>query len=231
MSYNVFQYDERRSKKVKVDEDNIKELREILAEFVFLCLKEERPVSKEDFEKKIKILPVGSYSPRKDSKDKFRACLKDLIWKYTELTGKYCGCQYWSVAAKSLFDQDRNSSPMKDRYQLAKCLCDRKLIDNNRFEHEHVFPIKRGCENFVDYLSGLSKSSISHNEIKALLDRLAVGCVVTGSEHKKVHKIPGNFENPWLRYEGKIQLVPNPNWQPPQIALIKQARLVLALQP
>lgn len=33
-----------------------------------------------------------------------RAVANELIWKWTEATGKYVGCQFWSLEAKELFD-------------------------------------------------------------------------------------------------------------------------------
>jgi hypothetical protein len=216
MSYCVFQYE---------TEINIEDVRKSLVDMVFRCLESNKPITKAEFYARIPKLLSGSY-PERAGKS-VRTSLDALLWKYTELTGKYCGCQYWSAKAKSLFDQELrekycDSPSMKDACLLANCLCKKGLLDDKRFEHEHVFPKKA----LIKLLRGLPESSISSDKIGELLDRLAVACVVLGSEHRSVNSVEENSDNPWLRYKGEIRLVPNLDWTSSQRVLIERAGLV-----
>ena len=38
-----------------------------------------------------------------------RTLANELIWKWTEATGKYVGCQFWSIDAKAVFDREVES--------------------------------------------------------------------------------------------------------------------------
>jgi hypothetical protein len=52
-----------------------------------------------------------------------RTLANELIWKWTEATGKYTGCQFWSARTMSLFDREVQSAggwPITER--LAKML-------------------------------------------------------------------------------------------------------------
>jgi hypothetical protein len=46
-----------------------------------------------------RLLHYGVFNPGK------RTVGNELIWKWTEATGEYVGCQFWSVEAKAVFDR------------------------------------------------------------------------------------------------------------------------------
>jgi hypothetical protein len=157
-----------------------------------------------------------------------RALSNELIWKWTEATGKYTGCQFWSVRAKSLFDREVQSAggwPITRR--LAKTL-EQKLsaksaggkskLTDARLTHEHVYPIKD-----MKLLLG-GKAGETPEGIRSLLDLHCVSCVVLESEHDR---LSGHDHNPWLRYkDAGIRLVENPTWLDCQRSLILQAGLL-----
>ncbi|MCW2242292.1 hypothetical protein M2351_006948 [Azospirillum canadense] len=69
--------------------------------------------------------------------------------------------------------------------------------------------------------------------MKRLLIRCAVGCVVTREEHQRVHRIPSQEENPWLRYaqpNTPILLHPRDQWPEPHDELIRGAGIVARQQ-
>ena len=155
------------------------------------------------------------------------ASLDALLWKYSELTGKYCGCQFWSDGAKSLFERklpehlNGRPSTSRDARRVAACLS-KKTQGGNQLVHEHVFPraelrtkllLDREIPNGSQYLA-------------ATIERLAVGCVVLGSEHDLVNRAKGDGINPWRRYKGKIKLFKNQNWPTSHMGLIRDAELV-----
>jgi hypothetical protein len=157
-----------------------------------------------------------------------RALANELIWKWTEATGKYTGCQFWSARAKFLFDREVQSAggwPITGR--LAKTL-EQKLSAKSangkpkrsdaKLTHEHVYPIKD-----VKLLLG-GKDGETPEGIRNLLDLLCVSCVVLESEHDR---LSGHDLNPWLRYkDAGIHLVENPAWPDRQRSLILQAGLL-----
>ncbi len=157
-----------------------------------------------------------------------RALANELIWKWTEATGKYTGCQFWSARAKSFFDREAESAggwPITSR--LAKTL-EQKLsaksadgkpkLSDARLTHEHVYPIKD-----VKLLLG-GKDGETPEGIRNLLDLQCVSCVVLESEHDR---LSGHDRNPWLRYkDAGIRLVENPVWLDRQRSLILQAGLL-----
>jgi hypothetical protein len=166
-----------------------------------------------------RILHYGVFSlPRK------RAVANELIWKWTEATGKYVGCQFWSIGAKSVFDEEVQSAggwPITVR--LARML-ERKLSAKSRpkaikLTHEHVYPIKD-----VKLLL-VSKNSPTMKEIRELLERYCMSCVLLESEHDRS---AGHESNPWLRYKnaGKIRLADNPTWHAGQRKTIIQTGLL-----
>jgi hypothetical protein len=153
-----------------------------------------------------------------------RAVANELIWKWTEATGKYVGCQFWSIGAKSVFDQEVQSAkgwPITVR--LARML-ERKLSKKSRpnaikLTHEHVYPIKE-----IKLLLA-SKDNPTKEEIRELLERQCMSCVLLESEHDRS---AGHDSNPWLRYKkvGDIRLANNPAWLESQRKAIIQAGLL-----
>jgi hypothetical protein len=156
-------------------------------------------------EKYHRILHYGVFSlPGK------RTLANELIWKWTEATGKYVGCQFWSIGAKSVFDQEvRSAGGWPITVRLARTL-ERKLSTKSRpnaikLTHEHVYPIKD-----IKLLLA-SKNSPTREEIRELLERQCMSCVLLESEHDRS---AGHDPNPWLRYTnaGNIRLADNPAW-------------------
>jgi hypothetical protein len=113
-----------------------------------------------------------------------RATLDELVWKRSELTGKFCGCPFWSLKARSLFDR-RSAEYMKghtptldDAWQLADRLSKQTATIDQRFTHEHVFP----RAHLIKLLQELI-FPISTILVETMMERLAVGCVILQSEH------------------------------------------------
>jgi hypothetical protein len=170
-------------------------------------------------EKYHRILHYGVFSlPGK------RKLANELIWKWTEATGKYVGCQFWSVGAKAVFDQEVISAggwPITAR--IARTL-ELKLSAKSRpnvikLTHEHVYPIK-------DMKSLLaSRYPLTREEIREQLERQCMSCVLLESEHDRS---AGHDSNPWLRYTnaGNIRLADNPAWLNSQRKAIIQAGLL-----
>ena len=221
MSYCVFQYH------AKTD---IETLRRSLLDLFREGIESQRPIAQSEFKKKIPQLHYGSYPVRAEKN--VDASLDALHWKYSELTGKYCGCQYWSAEAKALFEKSldghgRNPTPKEVR-EIIRCLQKKTRKEDPadlrklRIEHEHVFPRADLRGKLLQDRDALLASGC----LKAVIDRLATGCVVLKSEHDLVDKIPGDDSNPWLRYKGLIRLAENKNWDPLQQDLIEKAGLL-----
>jgi hypothetical protein len=153
-----------------------------------------------------------------------RTHLDCLNWKWTEATGKYIGCPYWSQGAAALFDEARKNNrkdlSLSDAWTIAKQLQSRGRPDHSKITHEHVYPRK-------DFhrlpFNSLNQSKIA---IRNLFDKLCVGCVVLESEHPRTRLGSADTENPWMRYAGKIKLIDNPQWPQPHREMIKEAGLI-----
>jgi hypothetical protein len=68
------------------------------------------------------LLHFGSFNLTKS-----RTLANELVWKWTEATGKYVGCQFWSRNAKALLDAEVS---VADGYPIAPALAreiERKL--------------------------------------------------------------------------------------------------------
>jgi hypothetical protein len=151
-----------------------------------------------------------------------RALANELIWKWTEATGKYLGCQFWSTKAKELFDLEVASG--EDPKKAVSMLSKRNRPKEAKLTHEHVYPIK----DMVQWLE--DRKQLDRDEIRTHLEQICIGCVVLESEHRCVSRTPGNDENPWLRYKSAgIKLAPNAAWPDAQRALIDQAGLLPTL--
>jgi hypothetical protein len=170
-------------------------------------------------EKYRRILHFGTFSlPGK------RPLANELIWKWTEATGKYVGCQFWSVGARSIFDQEVQSAggwpiTVKQARMLEQKLSQKSRPNETRLTHEHVYPIK-------DMKLLLArKGPLTREEIRHLLERQCLSCVLLESEHDRTE---GHDTNPWLRYKsaGNIRLADNPAWLDRQRELIMEAGLL-----
>jgi hypothetical protein len=197
----------------------VETLRNNIVENVRRCLESGQQITNPD---PPLYLYYGSYNLR-GNKD-VRATLNELIWKYSELTGKYCGCHYWSVKARSLFDKElleymNGGKPtLEDACRVSVCLRPKTRVKEKRIVHEHVFPRKQ----LVDLLLEMDVHS-TFDCVKTIIEQLAMGCVVLESEHPKK---TGDCNNPWLRYKDNIMLVDNKNWSLSQRKLIEEAELV-----
>lgn len=148
-----------------------------------------------------------------------RGFANELIWKWTEATGKYLGCQFWSLNAKQLFDVEAaKCGELRTLASVEAELCRRHRPKDAKLTHEHVYPIKDMTLWLQDH------KEADRYELRNYLDRLCIGCVVLESEHDRK---PGTLPNPWLRYsEAGIRLAPNPAWPSAQTLLIEEARLL-----
>lgn len=168
-----------------------------------------------------RLLHYGAFSlPGK------RAVANELIWKWTESTGKYLGCQFWSFKAKELFDLEvANCGGWPITLQMARSLelklSKKSRPKNSRLTHEHVYPIK----DMKRWLSGQAKPN--REEIRNHFERQCVGCVILETEHDRTR---GDDENPWLRYKNAgITLALNSAWPDTQHVLIGEAGLLKKL--
>ena len=202
---------------------DVEGLRESLIALICHCALSRMPVTKAEFYKRIPQLIYGSYALRA-GRD-VNASLDELHWKYSELTGKYCGCQFWSESAKRLFDTHMNGSspPLTDARELAEyarelaeSLANRGRPKDSRLVHHHVFPPAKLIELVLE-------PPLDSQDLSETIKRLAVGCVVLESE--RIRDKQCDSSNPWLRYTGKIKLVENQDWPAPHADLIKAAGL------
>ena len=161
---------------------------------------------------------------------KSRTLSYELIWKWTEATGKYVGCPFWSRNAKALFDAEVSSAggwPITQTLgkKIEKRLSEKstngaKRLPTARLTHEHVYPIK----DTKQLLYWNTKRTIE--EIRRLFDRYCVGCVVLESEHDQLSR-NGDDTNHWIRYaKARINLAHNPAWPDPQRKMIVEAGLL-----
>jgi hypothetical protein len=177
-------------------------------------------------EKYDSLLYYGSFNLRISSK---RHLANELIWKWTEATGKYTGCQFWSKKAKALFDSQVLSAggwPISRKLAntIGEKLGAKRRADgenrstNIRLTHEHVYPIK----DMKTLIRGMNRPGLT--EIRELFDRQCVGCVVLESEHDR-HC--GDATNPWTRYAaGGVILADNPEWPVAQRDMLFKAGLL-----
>ncbi len=164
------------------------------------------------------LLNYGGFSDR-------RSILRELVWKWTEATGKYTGCQFWSLKAKELFDaevEEEGGWPITPR--VASCLGDdlskRSRQKHLKLTHEHVYPIA----DMIKWLG--TKRALTPEEVRKHLDCHGVGCVVLEAEHREI-KGRGTDGNPWHRYRtAGIFLAENPAWPESQRVLINAAGLI-----
>lgn len=113
--------------------------------------------------------------------------LSMCIWYWTEAHGKYgpvggkFGCQYWTNAAKKLYRANIENDESNE---------------NKGLQHEHVVPL----EQIVIALLDLTKPT--HRAVRNLFNEMAVACVVTRDEHKRLPDVSWHDlrENRWERY-------------------------------
>jgi hypothetical protein len=106
------------------------------------------------------------------------AVLSEVVWVWSEFSGKLKGCRYWSKAA-----------------------C-RTKSESKFLVHEHLVP--KGV--IIEKLFALP--SPSPKAVRRVLERYCIGVVVTRAEDKELthlglrSKMPGDWDkkNPWARY-------------------------------
>ena len=216
MDYCVFEYHA---------EISIEDARKSLVCMVHQCLELRRPISKEAFDNTIPKLHYGTY-PQRSGEDS-DASLDALHWKYSELTGQYCGCQFWSEGAKRLFEHKlleyanaRTPTSNDARYVAAHLA--KKTHGGQQLVHEHVFPRAELRKRLALDRDNLLAAGC----LAATLERVAMGCVVLQCEHKLLKRNDCDYDNPWRRYTGKIKLAENQNWPAFQRELIVAAGLL-----
>jgi hypothetical protein len=148
-----------------------------------------------------------------------------LAWKWSETTGKFIGCPFWSLSAKTVFDHEialLHDPSLEDAWKLSQSLGQKIRKIDQQLTHEHVFPKRFFCEILRNYQpTGIQDI----NALRALFSRLAIGCVVLESEHPPhAPNAWANRDNPWRRYQG-ITLVENPAWPEEHKLLIARAGL------
>jgi len=216
MGYCVFQYR---------TEINIETLRKSLVDLIRQCLESGGPITKAEFDEKITRLHYGTY-PLRAGKN-IDTSLDALIWKYSELTGKYCGCQFWSDGAKRLFEiklleYANGTTPTSNDAKYVACSLSKKINNEYQLVHEHVFPRAELRKRLrVDKDTLLATRCLAET-----IERTALGCIVLRSEDKLLKNNQSDYENPWRRYTGKIKLAENQNWSASQRELIITAGLL-----
>jgi hypothetical protein len=207
---------------------DIRDAKNEIIKMFFNCLETRTPLAEEDFHLK---LYYGCYnlSHYRDTWTPLRASLDQLLHRYVEATGRYCGCQYWSVKARNLFITKLSKNPtptLHDAWLLSKKLSheikrdERPELKKERIMHGSLFP-----RNYLLKLLDPDKHP-SFEYVKAKIEQNAVGCVILQSEYQLFNKLEIDCDNPWLRYKGKIKLANNLNWDNKQRRRILEANLL-----
>jgi hypothetical protein len=220
---NIFQHD--------ADSQKSRRLLMAIYDCVYRCVTLRVPIEEGEFPSD--LLYCKSYNLRGNRNDP-RNTLDELIWKRSEITGKFIGCPFWSVAAKALFEKERTksmsgqSASLFDAERIAESLNKVKGTEglerphSARLMHEHVFP----RDHLIRELQNLGTSA-KREPLEKLIERLAVGCVILKSEDSLLRQRDGDPKNPWQRYRtGKITLVDNPAWPAEHRKMIFDADLV-----
>lgn len=122
---------------------------------------------------------AGTLTPANDRH--LRELCSLLLWKYSEAAGKYRGCRYWTVGALASKRKHGRVVTSKLRFGL------------DALRHEHLFPRQQQIAALFEI------EDPSLERVRARLEQLNIGVVVTESEHNKLAK-QGDEANPWDRY-------------------------------
>lgn len=125
------------------------------------------------------------------------AVLKEVTWVWTEFTGKFNGCHYWTAAALRRFKRESS---------------------RKRLRHEHVVPKKV----VIEMLFALDKPTAE--KVRTILDKFLIGVVVTKEQDARLNAEYGKsmppefydessplYQDPWLRYRKcniKVRFMP-----------------------
>lgn len=139
------------------------------------------------------------------------AVLHDVTWVWTEFTGKYVGCRYWSKLACA------------DRFRNKKA----------KVRHEHIVPKRVVIKTLMELKEPTPESVFD------ICDRFLIAVVLTPLEdsilsvyfHKGMppsfyDSTSGDFHDPWLRYKQhpEIQIVDLKGKDPPPGEVQTQTR-------
>ncbi len=113
-----------------------------------------------------------------------------LLWKYTEASGKYVGCPYWSVKAKESFEDTSNGATSS-------------MPPSKKLRHEHLVPRKILTDMFF------SLDDISPESVLYIFQKYCIGVVITAEEDVLLNKaglkqkMPEArwLDDPWTRYK------------------------------
>ncbi len=170
------------------------------------------------------VAPRLEAAARQIRDDNGREPLGQAAWKWSELTGKYYGCPFWSVAAFRLVSGLAERRPL-DRLRAVCAAASKKNREPDSIQHEHVFRREHWRQMMAVFVRSAEPLSVA--DLVDLLDRYCVGCVVTRSEHERLGVQPSDRTNPWKRYSGtSIKLVDNPAWPQRHRAWIVEAGLL-----
>ena len=216
MSDCVFQYQA---------EISIENVRKSLVDMIRQCLESGGPITKAEFDRTIPELHYGTY-PLRAGKN-IDTSLDALLWKYSELTGKYCGCQFWSEGAKRLFEEKLSEhangrKPTPDDARRVAAILSKKIRGEQQLVHEHVFPRAELRKRLLSDRDTLLASGL----LAVTLERIAIGCIVLRSEDRLLKNRDRDYDNPWRRYTGRIKLAENKYWPIPHRELIAAAELL-----
>jgi len=155
--------------------------------------------------------------------DERREPIGQVSWKWSELSGKYAGCPFWSTEALRVVVGLDARWPGRTLKRVCERVSKGYFLES--IQHESVFPRLE----WVARLQALVGTDAvpSEPELEALLDCFSVGCVLTRAQVDEVGSRPSNADNPWLRFQGtSIRLLPNPAWTEPQRTSIHAAGLL-----
>lgn len=104
-----------------------------------------------------------------------------LLWKYSEAAGKYLGCRYWSVGT------------LASKQKYGRLVTSKVRYGEDALRHEHLFPRQQQIAALFEIEDPVVE------EVRARLDQLNIGVVVTEAEHRRLAK-QGEEADPWNRY-------------------------------
>ena len=164
----------------------------------------------------LEFLRSGVASPDLDLRsgrlrlDRGREPIDQCAWKWSEVTGKYVGCAYWSVEAARSFLDFRSGALQTSLWKAGRSAAKRRR-GARQLQHDHVFPRR----NWFDLMSPLvgDEYRLRDCDIRNSLEHYCIGCVVTREEHGRLNCEEGDQINPWRRYaRAGVRLINNPEW-------------------
>jgi len=157
--------------------------------------------------------------------DRRREPLGQCSWKWSEVTGKYIGCPFWSVEATRNFGEFAALQPAMRLARVAE-KASQIVRRAHRLQHEHVFP-RRDWATMMSRFVGKG-TTITDAALRNLLEQYCIGCVVTAEEHSQLAR-RGDPTNPWRRYQrAGVLLVDNPDWPHQHRQWIEELGIVAA---